>query len=700
MRKLLFKCMCFIGLAGFIGCLDQENVAFVTVENPSQRPGTYFFKPSLGSVKPTGWLASYLKTQKNGITGNLDIAGGYPFNLPIWSDTSKVIDDRAQATWWPFEQTGYWIEGMSRVGYLLQDSFLITKSQKFINYPLEHPTSDGFIGPAFLKEAGKTNRWAHVVYFRALMTAYEAAQDVRIIDAIYNHLKYDLNTYPYRHVREMGIIESMLWTYEFTRDESLLHRAKEIFIEGNKINSNRSSSIHQIIDPNRPVNEHGVTFLEFARLGAILYMYTGKTDYLKISLSAYEKVEQQSLLVDGVNSSTELLKGKDPLASHETCDVVEISYGWAKLLQATANPIYADKIEKAAFNAGPGGVTSDFKAMQYFSCPNQVIAGSHTNHNAYMKGNSSMQFAPSAWIKCCPGQVSRSMPLYASQFWFVKNAEIFTGTYGPNIFTTQTVSGEIIEIEESTNYPFEEEIEFNIKTKRDIQFKFNLRIPEWCDAAKIKLNGKPLKIQPRGGEYVELDRVFKNGDQVTLYLPKHVIMSQWANYSGAIEYGSLVFSLGVESDREIDSSSAWSISSEFPALNLAPRSEWNYAFAFRPDNVNDVIQIDVQNGDLEQWTMERAPITIKVPVRKVKNWNLVSTDKVIQEDYWPSHNADTVSTWNKEVIAVEGDFFFTPEIPDREFLIENMSTHVDTVHLVPYGFTDLRMTIFPLSPVD
>lgn len=684
----------------FLGCSTPPKTELESIENKDIKHSAYFYKPSLSAIQPKGWIKNYLTTQKNGITGNLDIAGGYPFNLPTWSDTLPVLDKRAQSNWWPFEQTGYWIEGMIRTGRLLQDDALIAKAKKYIDFSIENPAKDGFIGPSFLKEAGKTNRWSHVVFFRALMTEYEATQNVKIPEAMRNHFMYDLDSYPYRHVREVGILESMLWTYQHTKDIRLLDAAERIFINGNTINTSRSSSRYQINDKDRPVNEHGVTYLEFAKLGAILYMYTGKEEYLTISTNAFDKLEKQSLLVDGVNSSTELLKGKDPLNSHETCDVVEVMYGWSTLLQATGNPVYADKIEKAAFNAAPGGVTSDFKAMQYFSCPNQVIVGNNTNHNAYMKGNSSMQFAPSAWIKCCPGQVSRSMPIYASQFWFVNENKIYAGTYGPNSFTAKTNSGNEITIEESTNYPFEEKIRFKINLAKEEQFVLHLRIPGWCTKAKVFINDHPIDKEIKAGTYVAVDTLFKDGDIVELRLPMRLNMSKWPQNTAAISYGPLVFSLGVEEKREIDTTSKWSVSTDFPAYNLSPESDWNYAFAFRQDNYRDKITIHKNKGAIEKWSMHTPPIYIKVPVRKIEGWNIEKKKQILQEDYWPTHKADTVSHWNKEIIKIEGDFNFTPEIPSREFLVEHSSKQVDTITLIPYGFTNLRMTVFPVSPVD
>ena len=62
---------------------------------------------------------------------------------------------------------------------------------------------------------------------------------------------------------------------------------------------------------------------------------------------------------------------------HETCDITDHTWALAYLLQATGDARYADRIEQVIFNALPGSITKDFRALQYFSCPNQVIADQH-----------------------------------------------------------------------------------------------------------------------------------------------------------------------------------------------------------------------------------------------------------------------------------------------------------------------------------
>ncbi len=60
--------------------------------------------------------------------------------------------------------------------------------------------------------------------------------------------------------------------------------------------------------------------------------------------------------------------------------------------------------------------------------------------------------------------------------------------------TAKVGSGTAVKIEETTDYPFDESIHFQIeimdKKIESTEFPFYLRIPEWCSEATIKLTMK------------------------------------------------------------------------------------------------------------------------------------------------------------------------------------------------------------------
>jgi DUF1680 family protein len=397
-----------------------------------------FYELPITSIQPHGWLRAYLETQCDGLTGHLE-AAGFPFDQGGWGN--HAIHHQSGSTWWPYEQTGYWLDGMVRCGILLNDSFLIEKARQPIEYTLQHADADGYLGPAFMKQPipgerwGTNNRWPHTIFFRALIAYDQYLGGDQVTQAVRRH--YLSETDPHSNGRDITNVETMLWAFDRTGDERLLELAQRAFIEYNLVKPLPDTSLAELLSDKR-ASVHGVTFNEIGKLGAVLYRYTGNQMYLDSTVNAYRKIDLDQMLVDGVNSSTEALRGKDPLDSHETCDIADYTWGVGYLLLALGAGDYADKIERACFNAAPGAVRSDFKGLQYFSCPNQVVATRASNHNKYFHGSSWMSYRPNPGTECCPGEVNRIMPNYIARMWLSDGqGGLAAALYGPSQVTTR-----------------------------------------------------------------------------------------------------------------------------------------------------------------------------------------------------------------------------------------------------------------------
>ena len=75
------------------------------------------------------------------------------------------------------------------------------------------------------------------------------------------------------------------------------------------------------------------------------------------------------MLIDGIPSTSEVYRTVTSLDQHETCDIADHTWSWGYMLMATGDAIWADRVERACFNAAPGAIKNDWKALQYFSCP-------------------------------------------------------------------------------------------------------------------------------------------------------------------------------------------------------------------------------------------------------------------------------------------------------------------------------------------
>ena len=642
------------------------------------------------AISPKGWLKQYLINQRNGLTGHLENAG-YPFNTVGWAADS-IPGNKSIEKWWPYEQNAYWVDGMMRCGLLLNDTSLLNKARKSIYYVLAHPDSTGFLGPKFLKPNDEGDRWVYVVFFRAWMAEYEATRNPAILAAIKKHYLGD--RFPHAGVRESINAEIILWAYSESKDTALLNFAKEIYKNSNELNKNSMVSDAGFLKDGIVV-EHGVTYLEKSKLGAILYLYTGDSTYLRPSIAAFKKLDKYHMLIDGVNVSSEHIQIPTTQESHEICDISDYTWNISYLLKATGDAAYADKIERAAFNAAPGSVTKDFKALQYFSAPNQVVA---SRESFIRDGGGSMRYAPNPGTECCPGNVNRMMPNFAVNAWMTDGkGGLAAAMYAPSSVTYAAGANNTeVTIDEDTRYPFSDSISFAFHLKEKVKFNFYIRIPGWCSNARILINGAELNRQFVPGTYVPLQQEYKEGDKVTVVLPSSFQLTPGPENGISIERGPLLYSLKIQEDWKVDTQDERS-TPDFPAYELFAGSPWNYALCVTKDSLQQQIKVVNNAYSDNPWSIETAPVELKVPARLVKGWTLENKNEMKFENWGVKRNErGKVTDWYVTDTRIKkGSWWFTPLLPDAATLKNGLSQKVDTVTLVPYGCSKLRITVFP-----
>ena len=658
---------------------------------------------SLSDIKAEGWLKRYLDAQGKGLTGNMDQIGG-PFVNEYWGNYSaqnvQNIDDVflggmevKKVGWVPFEQTAYWIDGMIRCGYLSKNKELTDKARSFIYNTIDLIDNEGYLGPDFLKD---DTVWAHVVFFRAMMAEYTASHNEKVLEALKNHFlrtplsdvydKYEGG--PTIGMRNVTDIEIALWIYGETGDIRFLHMAEASYKRFNekyyddrdaKIDCKSKDVTVKGMLSSRKVNKnHGVTYNEVCKIAAIMYKYTGKEIYKKAAVNAFDKLYRDQMLVDGVHSSSEYLNGnEDSLASHETCDVSDFSWAVGYLYMITGDSKYGDWIEDAIFNAGLGSVDDDFKGQQYFSCPNQVICDDVSNHNKFYRGADWMSYAPKEFLCCCAGNVHRFMPNYVARAWMTDEGNgVYATLYGPSVFTTKINDKEIC-IQEETDYPFEHQVRFVIACKESVEFTLHLRCPKWAKAMKVKLNGQKVNCSKANGFFI-MKRTFLAQDVIELEFEAEVKLIE--NACGiSVKYGPLLYALPIKEKVVIEGLRELN-NPEFPHYSLYPESKWNYGLDM---SRKDEIIVHDKKSEKEPWRTGCGGTELEIPVREVTNWKLRNIRN--------GRRRRSPRGYLKYEIGHECKF--TPVV--RENIDEKYKGKPETVKLVPYGTTRLRIAIFP-----
>ncbi|TDW47908.1 hypothetical protein EV144_104194 [Flavobacterium sp. 270] len=207
-------------------------------------------------------------------------------------------------------------------------------------------------------------------------------------------------------------------------------------------------------------------------------------------------------------------------AHTETCaNIGNVLWNW-RMLQITGEAKYADIVELALYNSVLSG--EDLEGEKFFY--NNPLNVSKDLPFEQRWGN-----VREGYIKlsnCCAPNVTRTIAEVGNYAYSLSKEGLFVNLYGSNSLNTKTVNGEILEVEQQTNYPWDGKITLKIiKAPKDLQ-AFFLRIPGWSAGAEVFVNNSKITDKIISGTYYKLNQKWKKGDVIELNLPMPVELMQ------------------------------------------------------------------------------------------------------------------------------------------------------------------------------
>ena len=596
-----------------------------------------------GSVKPRGWLRRQLEIQADGLSGHLD---------KIWRDIRDSAWIGGDAEGW--ERVPYWLDGFIPLAFLLDDADKKNRAKKYIDAILDAQRRDGWICPCKTGEIAAYDTWALQLLSKVLAEYYAYTGEERVLLALYDAMKnyYTLlrdgtiRLFDWGKARWFETCIAIRLLYEKFPEPWLPELVRLLKAQGTDYSQHASAW-------QRPLNRwtfetHVVNLSMMLKSEAVSCDLLGE-DYTDSASKLLAVIDRFNSTAAGVFTGDECLSGQSPIQGTELCAVAELMYSLELLYAYTGDSKWAERLEKAAFNALPAACSDDMWAHQYDQMANQIACVEFPGRSVFRtNGPQAHLFGLEPNFGCCTANFNQAWPKLARSAFLCRGDVILQAVPIPSSLQLDGIS-----IELDTRYPFENTLRYRVKTDR--AFTLRVRIPSF--ARDLTIDGVPytdagdLRISFAAGE----SRAFEIAFSAEAHL------NERPRGMTSVEWGSLVFALPIQYSKKQIEYEKDCVERKYPYCDYEylPRSEWRYALrdvSRRPEAAAVT--------DAYPFSSLHPPLTLRARVQRI-DWEMEDGFETVCAAYPQS---------------------CTPIAPP------------ETIDLIPYGCAKLRITELPQLP--
>ena len=295
-----------------------------------------------------------------------------------------------------------------------------------------------------------------------------------------------------------GLNDSYAETYELTGDPRWLRLAERI--RHRKVLD--PLTVGRDVLPGLHANTQIPKLIGLARL----YEITGDSRHAAAARFFHEIVTKQHSYVIGGNSEREHFGPPGELADRITERTCE-----------SCNTYNMLKLTRHLHSWAPSGALMDFYERAHL---NHIMAHQHpeTGRFVYFMPLSSgarrtySTAEDSFW--CCVGSGLESHSKHGDSVWWHGEDTLYVGLFIPSKLDWRAKG---VRMALETNYPFDEQITLKVEDSGAFR-AIAMRLPGWCAAPRLAVNGRPVQFERRSG-YAVVTRRWRAGDSITLTLP-------------------------------------------------------------------------------------------------------------------------------------------------------------------------------------
>jgi hypothetical protein len=574
-----------------------------------------YLKLPLGAIKPAGWLRKQLELEASGFVGHLDEVSEF-----LKKENSAWLSPTGQGNngW---EELPYWLRGYGDLGYVLGDERVVREARVWLEGALASSRSNGYFGPEnnLTNAGGKPDLWPNMLMLNALQSYYEYSGDRRVLDVMTRYFKWEASIPDsdflsrddagyWQFERGGDNLESVYWLYNRTKEPWLLDLAT-------KIHGHTADWASGV------ANWHGVNFAQCFREPAEYFQQAKQAALLTASDVNFRTMRHAYGEVPGgmYGADENARPGYvDPRQATETCAFVEMMWSDELLLRISGDLTWADRCEDVAFNSLPASMTAELEALHYLTAPNTIQCDGGEKWPGFENHGPLLNFNPYDY-RCCQHNVAMGWPYFAEHLWMATPdrglAAVF---YAASEVKAKVGKGETVTVKEDTRYPFEGAVRLAVSCKAPIAFPLYLRVPSWCNAPTLSLNGKAFKIAKGEGGLIAVERTWRTGDSLVLNLPMHIAFRTWKGNqdSVSVDRGPLTYSLKIV-ERYVRHGGT----DKWPAWDVFPDTPWNCGLvltALKPDAVK--VATKPWPADDQPFKWDVAPIELKAQAARIPAW--------------------------------------------------------------------------------
>lgn len=328
---------------------------------------------------------------------------------------------------------------------------------------------------------------------------------------------------PGHEIAEMALAK----LYVVTGEKKYLDEAK-FFLDyrgKTEIKSEYSQSHKPVIEQEEAVGHAVRAAYMYAGMADVAAL-TGDVSYIRAIGDIWNNIVGKKLYITGgigATSNGEAFGRNYELpnmsAYCETCAAIGNVYVNYRLFLLHGESKYYDVLERTLYNGLISGVSLDGGGFFY---PNPLESmGQH-------------QRQPWFGCACCPSNICRFIPSLPGYVYAVKDRNVYVNLFLSNK-SDLTVDGKVVSLEQSTQYPWNGDIQITVNENRMGNFAMKIRVPGWVRnqvvpsdlysytdgkrlGYKILVNGKEVSDASLTEDgYFTINRKWKKGDQVSVH---------------------------------------------------------------------------------------------------------------------------------------------------------------------------------------